>query len=84
MRYPLHPETIETISQAQVPVQLPYHRQLEIALEVAERGMELAHAADNGDMWSRMWTRAEQVRARLVELNDRRLAMAMAIKRQQW
>jgi hypothetical protein len=62
MRYPLHPETIETISQAQVPVQLPYHRQLEISLEVAEQAMELAHAADLGDMWYRAWKRVEEVR----------------------
>ena len=68
MRYPLKSTTIETISQAQVPVELPYKRQLQIALEVAEQAMELAHAADLGDLWVRAWKRTEEVRAEMARL----------------
>lgn len=67
MRYPLKSTTIETISQAQVPVDLPRKRQLQIALEVAEQAMELAHAADLGDLWVKAWKRTEEVRAEMAQ-----------------
>jgi hypothetical protein len=66
MRYPLRNTTIETISQAQVPVDLPRKRQLEIALDVAEQAMVLARAADLGDLWYRAWKRVEEVKAEIT------------------
>lgn len=65
MYRPLKAQTIERISLAQVPVQLPEKRKLEIALEVAEQGMVLAYAADMGDSWYRAWRRSEEVRAQM-------------------
>jgi hypothetical protein len=64
-RYPLRPETIELISAAQVPVQLPTHRQQQIALETVEQAMVLAYTYDLGDAWYLAWKRAEQLRAEM-------------------
>lgn len=65
--YPLRAETIEKISQAQRPVDLPIRRQLENALTTAQEIMIRAYADNQGDLWVKAWRRAEEVRSQMLQ-----------------
>ena len=67
MRYPLLPQTYERISAAQTIIFTTARESLAVSLAIAEETMKRALADNAGDLWTKAYRRAQEVKSQLSQ-----------------
>jgi hypothetical protein len=67
MRHPLLPETIEKISASQTIIFMTARESLVVSMTIAEETMKRALADNAGDLWTKAYRRAQEVKSQLSQ-----------------